>query len=67
MASITVLGNLIVHMKYVGKEDRTEFTNWSLPEYDRNVELANILLSTLQTRGAKSLTNGLVVPSGKPK
>jgi hypothetical protein len=31
------------------------------------VELADILLSILQIRGAKSLTKGLVVPRGRPK
>ena len=67
MLSMTLFGNLMVHIAYVVIGVIAELTISSLPEYESQVEHADNLLSTLSIIGVKSSMRGLVVPMGKPK
>jgi hypothetical protein len=54
-------------MANIGSELITEFSKVSRPVYDVRDEMPDSFLSSLDTRGIKSATEGLVVPSGKPR
>jgi uncharacterized membrane protein len=43
------------------------FVIWSLPAWERNLEVLINLLSHIEMRGKKSATCGFVVPKGSPK
>jgi hypothetical protein len=62
-----VIGTLREHMANIGRELITEFSKVSLPVYVIRDEMPESLLSNLETKGIKSLTDGLVVPRGSPK
>jgi hypothetical protein len=55
------------HIVNVGKEDRTEFTNYGLPAYVSIEEIDVSCLSTLFIRDTKCSTLGLMVPIGSPR
>jgi hypothetical protein len=57
----------IEHIVYMGKELITEFSRVSLPVYVIRDHIPDNLLSSLDTRGMRSDTNGLVVPRGRPR
>jgi hypothetical protein len=54
-------------MANIGRELITEFNRVSLPVYVIRDEMPDSLLSNLETNGIRSLTDGLVVPRGRPK
>jgi hypothetical protein len=56
-----------VLIQKVGKAEKTEFVNCSLPAWLRKVEVAANLLSHLFTNEEKSITFGLVKLSGRPR
>ena len=51
----------------MGIEVSTDVSNWNLDPWLSMAELTDSLLSTLSTRGMKSMILGFVVPSGKPR
>jgi len=56
-----------VLIQKVGKAQKTELVNSSLPAWLRKVDVAASLLSHLLTSGEKSMTLGFVNPNGNPK
>jgi hypothetical protein len=53
-------------MAYIGSELVTEFSRVNLPVYDIREEMPDNFLSSLDTSGIRSATDGLVVPRGSP-
>jgi hypothetical protein len=62
-----VIGIFREHMAYMGNELMIEFNKVSLPVYDIREDMPDNLLSSLETIGIKSATDGQVVPRGRPK
>jgi hypothetical protein len=62
-----VMGTFREHMANIGSELITELSNVSLPVYDMSDEMLDSFLSSLDTNGIKSATEGLVVPRGNPR
>jgi hypothetical protein len=58
---------LMEHIVYMGIGEIAMSTSVALPAMVNQVAVAVILLSILQTRGAKCSTLGLVVPIGSPR
>jgi hypothetical protein len=54
-------------MAYIGSELMTEFSRVNLPVYDMRDEMPDNFLSSLETIGIRSVTDGLVVPRGRPR
>jgi hypothetical protein len=62
-----VIGTLIEHIAYIGRELMTELSRVSFPVYDIKDEIPYNLLSNLLTIGISSATDGLVVSRGSPR
>jgi hypothetical protein len=62
-----VIGTFSEHMANIGSEFITEFSKVSRLVYDMSDEMPDSFLSSLDTRGIKSTTEGLVVPNGRPR
>jgi hypothetical protein len=62
-----VIGTFKEHMANMGSELITEFSIVNLPVYDISEEIPDSFLSSLETSGMKSATDGLVVPRGSPR
>jgi hypothetical protein len=62
-----VIGTFSEHMANIGSELITELSKVSLLVYDMRDEMPDSFLSSLDTSGIKSATEGLVVPKGKPR
>jgi hypothetical protein len=62
-----VIGTFSKHMENIGSELITKLSKVSLPVYDMRDEIPDSFLSSLDTNGIKSATEGLVVPRGKPR
>jgi hypothetical protein len=54
-------------MAYIGRELMTEFSRVNLPVYDIREKMPDNFLSSLDTSGIRSATDGLVVPRGSSK
>jgi hypothetical protein len=65
--AMIVLWTLKVQRWNVVKAENTTLVIWSLPTWDRKVDILESLLSHFVMSGRKSTTFGLVVPKGKPK
>jgi hypothetical protein len=59
-----VMGTFKEHMAYIGRELMTELHRVNLPVYDIREEMPDNFLSSLDTSGIRSATDGLVVPRG---
>jgi hypothetical protein len=57
-----VMGIFREHMANIGSELITELSKVILPVYDMSDEMPDSFLSSLDTNGIKSATEGLVVP-----
>jgi hypothetical protein len=62
-----VMGTFRQHIVYMGKELITVLRRVNLLVYVIRDEIPGNLLSSLETKGIRSATDGLVVPKGKPK
>jgi hypothetical protein len=65
--SLTVPWRSKVHMKNVGRAEKTEFVIYNLLAWERKREVLTSLLWHLEMRGKKSSTFGLEVPRGRPR
>jgi hypothetical protein len=62
-----VLGTFREHIAYMSKELITELRRVNLLVYIIRDEIPDNLLSSLETKGIRSATDGPVVPKGKPR
>ena len=65
--SISLGGNLRVHMANTIRDVTEAFNQESLPPYDINAIVGVSCRSNLQTRGINSWSIGRVVPIGRPR
>jgi hypothetical protein len=62
-----VMGTFNEHISNIDKEFITKFSSVNLPVYDISDEIPDNFLSSLDTMGIKSATDGLVVPNERPR
>src|SRR4051812_35166587 len=55
------------HSKYIGMDERTDLSSWSLQPWFNIAKLAVKRLSSESTKGIRSRIVGLVVPKGRPR